>query len=494
VISIVAVGRARAARKLEACEASGDRVRVLWRDKREPIHRAFAATKTSFAATTFDAVARMYDAYVPALASRVTAACHSPPEDEPASITDARRRCLDKRAAELAAQLDDFARANAETVRQAVDGAWAMVEPACDDVRVLAFGPAAEPAMADDLRERGKRGRELNRTRKYDEGVRLTESLIADARKRGDRTAEIQALHLLGDLRTNLDQLDAAIDAYQQGLRVAETQSNDLDATKMLAMLAERHGDKNDPATAHRMVALARAKLERIGGENAALTAYLHRIDGHIFEIEDHCPEAQAELRKAIAAFEHAYGPDHPNVGMTLSELSKLECSHGADALASATRALTIIERSYGPDHPNVGGALQNLAIALADAGRFDDAHKHLVRADAIFTAALGSAAPFRIALLVQLGDVAGKRGDRDGELSSYRQAAALIEAAAGADSPQASAIHARIGEALLRHARPADALRELERAVALAERGNDRDAVAEYRALLARARAATHR
>src|SRR5207247_2621488 len=152
------------------------------------------------------------------------------------------------RAHDLATQLDRFAHPTRRTVQQAVDGAWATAEPACEDSRALMFGPYGDAPMQPDLGMRLSAGRQLLRAGRLDPAVGTT--LAADAHARGDKAAEVGALYLLADLHTALDQTDAAIDALQQALRVAEAQGRDLDAAKMLALLAERHGvDKHDAVT-----------------------------------------------------------------------------------------------------------------------------------------------------------------------------------------------------------------------------------------------------
>src|SRR5262249_60499095 len=99
----------------------------------------------------------------PAPGPRAGAGCR-PGDNNPAVIT-ARRRCLADRARQLVQQLDRFARATPRTLQQAVDGAWAMAEPTCDDARALVFGPYGEVPPFADLAARLDTAPELMRVR-----------------------------------------------------------------------------------------------------------------------------------------------------------------------------------------------------------------------------------------------------------------------------------------------------------------------------------------
>jgi len=273
-------------------------------------------------------------------------------------------------------------------------------------------------------------------------------------------------------VREATQQPDAAIDAYQRALRLAESLGRDLDAAKMLALVAEQQGiGKHDPASGHRTAAVARAKLDRIGGKMPALDAYLHRVEARIYHHEYRCRDAEAEIRQALARYEEAYGPDHPNVGITLAEVADFACETTDATVAAATRSLAILERAYGADHPNVGGARLDLGDQLLAANRPQEALDQLRRADAIFERALGSKHPARISVLLSLGDVEDKLGHPELQLDAYRRAGTLIDASAGPESPEAGANHNRLGDVLLAGKHAGDALVEYRRAVAITER-----------------------
>jgi Tetratricopeptide repeat len=62
---------------------------------------------------------------------------------------------------------------------------------------------------------------------------------------------------------------------------------------------------------------------------------------------------------------EAAYGPDHPHVATTLTNLGSVQYELGDldDARATLQRALAIFQTAYGPDHPDVAKTLGNLCV-----------------------------------------------------------------------------------------------------------------------------------
>jgi len=98
-------------------------------------------------------------------------------------------------------------------------------------------------------------------------------------------------------------------------------------------------------------------------------------------------PAARADLQRALAIFEHAYGSDHPEVarlltslGFILHELGDLEGSRSC-----FQRALIILEKYYGPDHPEVARTLASLGISQYRGGDLPAARTSFLRALEIF-------------------------------------------------------------------------------------------------------------
>jgi tetratricopeptide (TPR) repeat protein len=73
-----------------------------------------------------------------------------------------------------------------------------------------------------------------------------------------------------------------------------------------------------------------------------------------ILEARGRNREARETLRDVLATLEGVLGPDHYEVGLTLSELGEMHMSAGrfTDADAALTRAAAILERVLGTSHP----------------------------------------------------------------------------------------------------------------------------------------------
>ena len=67
-------------------------------------------------------------------------------------------------------------------------------------------------------------------------------------------------------------------------------------------------------------------------------------------------------------------------------------------ARASQQRALAIKEAVYGPEHPELALTLTNLGIVQQQLGEFEAAREHARRAVAIFERSLGSSHPYTAA------------------------------------------------------------------------------------------------
>jgi hypothetical protein len=89
-------------------------------------------------------------------------------------------------------------------------------------------------------------------------------------------------------------------------------------------------------------------------------------------------------------------GPDHPNVGISLSVLALILRNLGQPEQARplAERALAITEAALGPDHPIVGARLSVLALILRNLGQPEQARPLAERVRAI-----SAKAPARVGL-----------------------------------------------------------------------------------------------
>jgi hypothetical protein len=83
-----------------------------------------------------------------------------------------------------------------------------------------------------------------------------------------------------------------------------------------------------------------------VAADRAALAAVLDARGRH--------REARETLRGVLLILEQVLGPDHYEVGQTLSDLGEMHLSAGrfGDAHTALSRATTIFERVLGASHP----------------------------------------------------------------------------------------------------------------------------------------------
>ena len=98
------------------------------------------------------------------------------------------------------------------------------------------------------------------------------------------------------------------------------------------------------------------------------------------------------DLEQALHIWEQHFGPDHPEVAITLGNLGNALLGLGkpGEARPLYERALRIEEQHFGPDHPKVAATLFNLGIALRELGEPGLAAAAFTRAWRIFRSQFG--------------------------------------------------------------------------------------------------------
>jgi len=132
--------------------------------------------------------------------------------------------------------------------------------------------------------------------------------------------------------------------------------------------------------------------------------------------------------QRALALLEQAYGPEHPdisinltNIGLTLAESRRFQ-----EALTYYRRAEEVGRKVGGPDHILVGLAVFNEAEALNGLGRYDEARATSERALAIWRRA-GSRPLYEGSTLAVLGQSLLGMGRLSEAVSQLEQARTLL-------------------------------------------------------------------
>jgi tetratricopeptide (TPR) repeat protein/DNA-binding XRE family transcriptional regulator len=101
--------------------------------------------------------------------------------------------------------------------------------------------------------------------------------------------------------------------------------------------------------------------------------------------------EAEALYLQALELREQALGPEHPDVAISLSNLTTLYWDQGKFMQVEPLflRALAVRTQALGPEHPDVASSLNDLALLYKAQDRYDQAEPLFLRALAIREKAL---------------------------------------------------------------------------------------------------------
>jgi tetratricopeptide (TPR) repeat protein len=201
----------------------------------------------------------------------------------------------------------------------------------------------------------------------------------------------------------------------------------------------------------------------------------LARIQNELAVFQDSQGQYQQSLtlrRSALAIYEAALGPDHPDTATALANLAATYGSLGqhAEALPLEQRALAVTEAALGPDHPDTAIGLGNLAMTYWSLGRHGEALPLEQRALAVTEAALGPDHPSTANRLSNLAATYGSLGRHGEALPLEQRALAVTEAALGPDHPSTAVILDNLGGTYVSLGRHGEALLLRQRALAVTE------------------------
>jgi tetratricopeptide (TPR) repeat protein len=179
-------------------------------------------------------------------------------------------------------------------------------------------------------------------------------------------------------------------------------------------------------------------------------------------------PLGQESVRVAEATF----GPEHPNVATSLSNLAILNWEQGryADAEPLYRRALAIQEKALGPDHPSVAASLNGIAEVYLEQGRYADAEPLYRRALILGEKALGPDHPFVATSLNGLAEVYEEQGRYADAEPLFKHALAIAEKALGPNHPDVAKSLNNLAGLYWMQGRYADAEPLYKRALAIQE------------------------
>jgi serine/threonine protein kinase len=402
-------------------------------ERQAQIHKAFLATGKGYAADVYATVSRALTKYVQSWATMHREACEATTvrKEQTGEVMDLRMACLQERLGGVRALTDVFADANGDVVENAVSASNALASlDRCADVpllRAVVRPPedAATRARVDDLRS-GLAGLKAQfDAGKWKEVMRAAPRFVEDARKLNYQPLVAETLALFGMVSLKSDDAAGAEKAYVDAFFAADVSRHDevrADvAANLVYVVGYQEGHYQD---AERWGRIAGAVLDRLGG---------HQL-------------SRAWLLNDLGAVRYAEG--RRDAAIDLME-----------------QALHLKEKTLGTDHPDVGTSEGNVAIALAELGRYQEALLHVQRSLSLLRHGLGDAHPDTAIQLSNRGEILNALGRPTDARSSFEEARIIWEREVGPDSRSVAYALTGIGTSYLAESNPSNALVPLERA-----------------------------
>ncbi|HET6284532.1 MAG TPA: serine/threonine-protein kinase [Polyangia bacterium] len=448
------------------CRGGGEKLNGIWElasdgssaSRRAASKRAFLATGSSYASTSWEHAARLLDDYARRWAQMFNDSCAAThiTGEQSSQVLDLRTDCLDEALNSLRAVSDLFASADGEVVTGAVNAASGLSQiNRCADVRLLRaiVKPPSTPEQqvrVDQLRRRAAAVRALIDTGKMHEALTQAGVLANDAQAVRYDPLESEAFLLLGLVQGFTGAPNDAVRSFHRALPIAVASRDDQLAAELTATMAGMMGFELDREKEGISWAdLSDAFASRIGPSADRAHAWSLQARANIYVLQERYPEGVGAYLQAIALKQKIAGGESVDAAHSYGSMSLALAGMGdfEAAVAATTTAIEILERQAGTDSPSLGAPLNNRGETLNQLGRPAEA------------------------------------------LSSFRRAMQIWMGTAPDDSPWFAYALTGEGESYLLLGRPGEAIGPLERALAIREKSDPApQRLGETRFALARA------
>ena len=241
--------------------------------------------------------------------------------------------------------------------------------------------------------------------------------------------------------RLNKAGLPAALLRWQPHLRAVTDRAKDREDTRAAELCSELDyylGMIGDFAGARLYSERALAIWEKALGPEHPDTALSLNNLGFLLRSQGDLAGARPYYERALAIREKVLRLEHPDTAQSLNNLGALLRNQGdfAGARPYFERALAIKEKVLGPEHPDTALSLNNLGVLLQSQGNLAGARPCYERALAIRDKVLGPEHPDTAQSLNNLGGLLQSQGDLAGARPYYERALAIFEVRLGQDHP----------------------------------------------------------
>jgi serine/threonine protein kinase/tetratricopeptide (TPR) repeat protein len=383
-----------ATRSLQCAGAEAELGGVWDGNVKADVRRAFAATGSAAQEDSFARVAKALDAYAGTWRAARTDVCEATKvrHEQSDDVYALRNECLDRAKGDLRALTSLLRSVETPDVVPSVKAAYGLTSVAwCADVNALRASPGLplEPAKrAAVLRARASlaTSASLALSGKFAQSFDEAQRARAEAHEAGSRGTEAEALFQMGFTQHRLGNYDEASSALGDAIATAYASGDDPTLVRAASRLAFITGDKlYHPAEAERLLSLARAGVDRVGGSDE-LSADVTSTEGVLLNAEGH-PERAAPMLEGVVRIYRASLGENPVTAFQLNNLGYAQHLAGmnAAALESLDASRAMFESMFGPANMQEGIPLCNLGAASLGLGSLAEAERYLRQSLAIW-------------------------------------------------------------------------------------------------------------
>lgn len=525
-LALVATPLVLRSRQESKCAATARELDGVWDDgARDAVSMAFGRVGKPFTAAALASARRALDGYARDFLDTSAQACNQALVRAELSPNDyaLESACLAQRKRELTALVSVLSAADDAVVERAGTISWGLSPVrTCTQLTRLRADPrlvlGAQDEKVSALQTSLARARPLVDAGKLAEAAPLIEQAITASRELNRRALEAEALALQASMQQAGAKYAEASDSWTKAAMAAQASGFD----ELLALAAVRQTtvvgfQLNKPADGRLWDALAKATIERMGGddvlslERITAVARLGNAEGKPLEVVQQHTDALAlaktvlgvdhpllwkvefdlgsslvgakdsrgavpHLERALQLREKEVSADHPEVAMVQSTLANAYFFLGRakESEAAFTRALLTRETLFGKESPRLIVTLNNFGDTFAKSGRLDEAAAMVTRAQAIAKKSYPPAHPYVQATTLTYSELLLAKGELAGATNEVNAVLSLQPPPSAPYLAEAGAVMAFIA---LKQGKPKDALVHARGAVAAGEQVGARSA-----------------
>lgn len=449
------------------CENAERHLNGVWDgDRRQGLKDAFAATNVEFADTAAMSVGRILDARAKAWLTMRTEACRATRVhgEQSEALLDARMVCLDQKLAETKNLVDVFLQADSEVAFRAVDAVSRLTPiEECDrggDLIERRDEIANLSASDQELYAQVRQARTMADAGKNDESQKALSAALEQARTRGLRALEAEALYGFGIVHNNRGEAAKARENLLAALWAADATHQDRLRMQILTALAWTYGHLDGKLdAAEQYTQAARAAHTRVEGNGGDLSTIINHEASFLVQRGKY-DEAITRYEEGLATrkdlgldIDPMYADMLNNLGGAYFSSAKYD-----EALEQYQRALALHEQTIGSAHPTVGEVLSNIGNVHQVQGRFEEALDYFERGLALKRGVESDASPALATTINNKAVVLQELGRLEEAVATYEHAIRIWDASAP-EHPNRAVAFSNLAEVELLRSNPVEAL-----------------------------------